>query len=301
MSGPHGEDPAPREGERLQKAMAAAGVASRRASEELIVAGRVSVNGRVVTELGTRIRAGDRLAVDGVAVQLDPTRHYLMLNKPVGVVSSMADERGRPDLSQYAARFEERLFNVGRLDAATSGLIVLTNDGELAQVLAHPSFGVEKTYVAKVRGRVESATLRRLREGVELEDGPIAADSVRVIGSDGPKSTLVELTLHSGRNRIVRRMLDAVGHPVIDLVRRQFGPLHLGNLQVGRFRELNENELGRLLTLSRAGRDASPKVTTPAPRRQSSPRGAGTTAGGDKARGGNKGAGKGPRLGGSGR
>ncbi|MBN9631701.1 MAG: rRNA pseudouridine synthase, partial [Actinobacteria bacterium] len=211
------------QGERLQKVMAAAGVASRRVSEDMIVAGRVTVNGQVVTELGRRVDpATDRVAVDGTAVQLDTSRRYVMLNKPVGVVSSMRDEQGRPDLTRFTADYPERLFNVGRLDAETSGLLILTNDGELAHVLAHPSFGVTKTYIARVRGTVTPQTIGRLTKGVELEDGPIAADKARLLQSrSGGGDSLVELTLHSGRNRIVRRMMAEVGHPVIELVRRQ--------------------------------------------------------------------------------
>ncbi|GIT81149.1 pseudouridine synthase [Leifsonia sp. LS1] len=243
------------QGERLQKVMAAAGVASRRVSEQLIVEGRVTVNGQVVTELGRRIDPEqDRVAVDGTAVQLDTSRRYIMLNKPVGVVSSMRDEQGRPDLSRFAAEFDERLFNVGRLDAETSGLLILTNDGELAHVLAHPSFGVTKTYIARVRGLVTPQTIARLTRGVELEDGPISADRARLLqSSGGGKDSLVEVTLHSGRNRIVRRMMAEVGHPVIELVRRQFGPLHLGTLKVGAMRDLTKEELGKLLTISREG------------------------------------------------
>lgn len=243
------------DGVRLQKLMAAAGVASRRVSEDLISAGRVEVNGEVVTELGRRVQPEDLVSVDGVAIQLDTTRRYLMLNKPVGIVSSLQDERGRPDLNRYISRYEERLFNVGRLDAQTSGLLILTNDGDLAHVLAHPSFGVMKTYIAKVEGRVSPQTIGKLSSGVELEDGPIAADRARIIGQGTSKSgaaeTMVEVTLHSGRNRIVRRMLDAVGHPVIDLVRRQFGPLHLGTLGSGEIRDLTKAELGELLTIAR--------------------------------------------------
>jgi pseudouridine synthase len=243
------------QGERLQKVMAAAGVASRRVSEQLIVEGRVTVNGQVVTELGRRIDPeNDRVAVDGTAVQLDTSRRYIMLNKPVGVVSSMRDEQGRPDLARFAADYPERLFNVGRLDAETSGLLILTNDGELAHVLAHPSFGVTKTYIARVRGLVTPQTIARLTRGVELEDGPIVADRARLLQtSAGGKDSLVEVTLHSGRNRIVRRMMAEVGHPVIELVRRQFGPLHLGTLKVGAMRDLTKEELGKLLTISREG------------------------------------------------
>jgi len=243
-------------GERLQKVLAAAGVASRRASEELMAAGRVAVNGRVVTEPGTRIDpATDEVAVDGVPVEVDPTRRTVMLHKPTGVVSTMSDDRGRPDLTRFTAAYEERLFNVGRLDTDTSGLLLLTNDGDLAHVLAHPSFGVPKTYIALVSGSVRPQTLGRLRSGVDLEDGPIAADRVRIVPNGArPGATLVELTLHSGRNRIVRRMLDAVGHPVRELVRREFGPLKLGDLPVGRARDLTPAELGALLTLVREGR-----------------------------------------------
>jgi 23S rRNA pseudouridine2605 synthase/16S rRNA pseudouridine516 synthase len=249
------------EGVRLQKALANAGVASRRVAEQMIVEGRVRVNGAVVSELGSRIEpAVDLVDVDGVAVQLDADKRYVMLNKPTGVVSTMNDDRGRPDLRRFTKEWPERLYNVGRLDADTSGLLVLTNDGELAHVLAHPSFGVTKVYVAKVDGRVTPQTIARLTRGVELEDGPIAADKARLLDASGG-SSLVELTLHSGRNRIVRRMMAEVGHPVVELVRRQFGPLHLGPLPVGRARELTKLERGALLTLSR--RENAPTTDTP--------------------------------------
>lgn len=239
------------QGVRLQKVMAAAGVASRRVSEQLIEAGRVEVNGQVVTELGRRIDPeNDLVSVDGMAVQLDPAKRYVMLNKPVGIVSSLADQYGRPDLRRYTEQYEERLFNVGRLDAETSGLLILTNDGDLAHVLAHPSFGVLKTYIAKVEGRVSPQTVSKLTNGIDLEDGPIAADKARLLDVERDTS-LVELTLHSGRNRIVRRMLDEVGHPVTELVRRSFGPLNLGTLKAGGLRDLTKVELGQLLTLSR--------------------------------------------------
>jgi 23S rRNA pseudouridine2605 synthase len=241
------------EGVRLQKVMAAAGVASRRVAEDMIAAGRVEVNGRLVTEPGLRVDPeNDRVTVDGVAVQVDTSKRYLMLNKPTGVVSTMRDENGRPDLSQFTREYEERLFNVGRLDADTSGLMILTNDGELAHVLAHPSFGVTKTYIAKVRGKVLPQTLSKLTKGFDLEDGFIQADKARLLsGASDGSSSLVEITLHSGRNRIVRRMLAEVGHPVLELVRRSFGPLHLGTLPVGAVRELTKVERGEVLTLSR--------------------------------------------------
>ncbi|GAA3610250.1 pseudouridine synthase [Agrococcus terreus] len=249
-------NPAAAEGERLQKVLAAAGVASRRVVEQMIVEGRIEVDGRIVTELGTRITPEARVRVDGTAIQLDATKRYLMLNKPTGVVSTMADEQGRPDLRRFTDEIEERVYNVGRLDADTSGLLVLTNDGELAHVLAHPSFGVEKTYVAKVRGAVEQRTIRRLLDGFELEDGPIRADAAKLVGRPSQGHSMVELTLHSGRNRIVRRMLDHVGHPVVELVRRSFGPLHLGTLRSGAMRELTTMERGAILTLARSDADS---------------------------------------------
>jgi 23S rRNA pseudouridine2605 synthase len=248
------------DGVRLQKVLAAAGVASRRVVEEMIVDGRIRVNGNTVTELGTRIDPeNDLVDVDGTAVQLDQSKRYVMLNKPTGVVSSMKDDRGRRDLREFTEDWEERLYNVGRLDAETSGLLVLTNDGDLAHVLAHPSFGVTKVYIAKVEGVVTPQTIQKLTRGFDLEDGHIAADKARLMSSSAQGGgSLVELTLHSGRNRIVRRMMAAVGHPVVELVRRQFGPLHLGTLPAGRARELTKVERGALLTLARRAAEETP-------------------------------------------
>lgn len=262
MSGAGNDPTGLPEGVRLQKVLANAGVASRRVAEQLIVEGRVRVNGAVVTELGSRIDPeNDLVDVDGTAVQLDQSKRYVMLNKPTGVVSSMNDDRGRPDLRRYTKEWPERLYNVGRLDAETSGLLVLTNDGELAHVLAHPSFGVTKVYIAKVDGRVAPQTIQRLLRGVELEDGRIAADKARLLSSSAEGGgSLVELTLHSGRNRIVRRMMAEVGHPVVELVRRQFGPLHLGTLPAGRARELTKVERGALLTLARRATGDAPEA-----------------------------------------
>ncbi|MDI6022050.1 pseudouridine synthase [Leucobacter sp. UT-8R-CII-1-4] len=240
---------------RLQKALAHAGVASRRACEALITRGRVSVNGKVVYEMGSRIDPdNDVVTVDGVIVQMDTSKLYFVLNKPRGVVSTMSDEQGRPDLREFVDPIGERLYNVGRLDTDTSGLLVLTNDGELAHKLAHPSFGVQKTYVAKVRGQVTPAVIQQLRDGVDLKDGPIHADSAKLLTIGSSKThSLVEITLHSGRNRIVRRMLAEVGHPVDELVRRQFGPLNLGTQRVGEMRELSAGERGALLSAAAAG------------------------------------------------
>jgi pseudouridine synthase len=262
---------------RLQKALAHAGVASRRACETLITSGRVTVNGEVQRELGSRIDpAADDVRVDGVVVQLDVSKRYFVLNKPRGVVSTMRDEGGRPDLREFAERVDDRLYNVGRLDTDTSGLLILTNDGELAHRLAHPSFGVQKTYIAKVRGRVTAAVIQRLKDGVQLADGPIHADRAKLLPDGSSRShSLVEVTLHSGRNRIVRRMLAEVGHPVEELVRRQFGPLHLGTLLVGEMRELSAAERGALLSAvedgGAGGADDGPDAS-----RSSGSRGAGS-------------------------
>ena len=234
------------EGVRLQKVLAGAGVASRRVCEGLIVDGRVRVNGKVVRELGTRINPEvDQVSVNGNIIQLDTTKVYLALNKPFGVVSTMADEHGRPDLNEFVVNYE-RVFNVGRLDAETTGLLLLTNDGDLANALAHPKFGVQKVYLALVEGEMTSETIDTLLEGFELEDGFIAADRARVLGISKGQSQ-VEIVLHSGRNRIVRRMLEEVGFPVVALVRKQFGPIHLGGLLSGHVRQLNKLEISELL------------------------------------------------------
>lgn len=234
------------EGVRLQKVLAQAGVGSRRRCEELMATGRVEVNGEVVTQMGVRV---DPLAhvvrVDGRRIPPPSDHVYLVLNKPRGVVSSMADEQGRRDLTEFVAGREERLFHVGRLDTDTSGLLLLTNDGDLAHRLAHPSFEITKTYVALVEGAVGDAVGRSLRAGVDLDDGPASVDRF-VVKDRGRGRSLVELDLHMGRNRIVRRLLDAVGHPVVELTRTSFGPVRLGGLAVGRSRELSREELGDL-------------------------------------------------------
>jgi len=243
---------------RLQKALAAAGVASRRACEDLIVQGQVKVNGKLVTELGSRVDpTSDFVTVRGVPVQFDTSRVYLALNKPAGIISTMSDEEGRPDLSQFVLDFD-RVFNIGRLDAETTGLLLLTHDGDLANTLAHPSFGVEKTYVARVAGDVTTVTMQKLIDGFELEDGFIKADRARIIDVKRGEA-LVEIILHSGRNRIVRRMLDHVGHPVLGLVRKQFGPIHLGTLKLGHVRNLSKIEIGALLKAAEGKEERAPR------------------------------------------
>lgn len=237
----------PAEGIRLQKVLAAAGIASRRASEDLISEGRVEVNGQVVMEQGMRVNPEtDHIRVDGSRIP-PPRRHlYLVLNKPRGVVSTMEDPEGRPTLSDYLPPRTDRLFHVGRLDTETEGLIVLTNDGEFAHRLAHPSYEVPKTYLAEVAGAVDNRTVKRLEKGVTLEDGPVKPDRVKLIQRSEIR-TLLSITLHTGRNRIVRRMMDAVGHPVNKLSRQAIGPIRLGNLAKGATRELTREELGALL------------------------------------------------------
>jgi 23S rRNA pseudouridine2605 synthase len=234
-------------GVRLQKLLAEAGLASRRGCEELIAAGRVQVDGEVVTRLGTRVDpARAVIRVDGARLPPRTERAYLALNKPVGVVSSMRDPQGRPDLAAVLGRRADRLFHVGRLDADTEGLLLLTNDGDFAQRVAHPSFAVPKTYVAEVTGSVPARVGRTLRAGVELDDGPVTVDRFRVLTSAGGRS-IVELVLHEGRNRVVRRLLDQVGHPVQRLNRTAIGPVALGELRVGQLRDLTRSELGALL------------------------------------------------------
>ncbi|YAL81820.1 pseudouridine synthase [Dermacoccaceae bacterium W4C1] len=249
---PQGTPPKPRvdvhdpEGIRLQKALASAGVGSRRACEELITAGRVMVDGQVITELGVRIDILKQVVmVDGERVQLDTSREYLAFNKPLNVVSTMSDELGRPSVGDYLEMRKDRLFHVGRLDVDTEGLLLLTNDGELANRLQHPSYGVPKTYLALVPGPIPRDLGKQLRAGVELEDGPVKVDSFRLVDSQ-PGRAMVEVVLHEGRKHVVRRMLEEVGHPVESLVRTDVGPVHLGNLRAGKMRPLTSREISEL-------------------------------------------------------
>lgn len=236
-------------GVRLQKVLAGAGVASRRASEDLIQAGRVSVDGVVVTELGVRVDPDTQVIhVDGMRVQLDVTKVYLALNKPLGVVCTMHDPEGRPCLGDIVGNRNERLFHVGRLDTDTEGLLLLTNDGELANRLSHPAYEVPKYYLAEVPGPVPRGIGKQLRAGIELDDGVVSVDSFRLVDSR-PGHALVEVVLHEGRNRIVRRLLEAVGHPVERLARTQVGPVLLGDLLPGRTRALTRGELGELMRM----------------------------------------------------
>ncbi|MET8384970.1 pseudouridine synthase, partial [Streptosporangium canum] len=234
------------DGVRLQKVLAQAGVASRRACEDMIGDGRVTVDGQVVRRFGARVDPAKQVIhVDGKRLPTMPDLVYLAINKPIGVVSTMSDPDGRPSLADFVADRTERLFHVGRLDTETEGLILLTNDGELANRLTHPSYGVQKKYWAKVPGRIERDLGRRLKKGIELEDGIAKADSFTLVQEHGQQA-LVEVVLHEGRKHIVRRMLEEVGHPVIDLARIEFGPVKLGRLKPGTVRALTVKEVGEL-------------------------------------------------------
>jgi 23S rRNA pseudouridine2605 synthase len=241
---PRSGEPAGSEGERLQKVLARTGLGSRRTCETLIAEGRVTVNGRPV-ELGARVGPSDEVAVDGAVISTAVGTASYLLNKPAGVVTTVKDTHGRPTVVDLVPA-EPRVFPVGRLDLDTEGLLLLTNDGALANRLTHPSFGIEKEYLVHVRGRPSRAALRVLRQGVELEDGVTAPAKVSVIGPG-----LIRLTIHEGRNRQVRRMCQAVGHEVLRLVRSRIGPLSDPRLGPGEWRSLSRAEL---LDLQRAVR-----------------------------------------------
>lgn len=228
------------EAERIQKVLAAAGVASRRAVEQMVVEGRITVNGEPA-RLGQRIDSErDTVEVDGNPVGLRADLVYYLLNKPPDVVSTASDPQGRPTVVDMVPG-GPRVFPVGRLDADSEGLLLLTNDGGLAHRLTHPSFGVEKEYLAHVEGRPGRGALRQLREGVELEDGVAQA-----VAASLPEPSVVRIVVHEGRNRLVRRMCDAIGHPVIRLVRTRIGPLADRKLPPGQWRELSQSEIREL-------------------------------------------------------
>ena len=237
------------EGIRLQKVLAAAGVGSRRACEELIAAGRVSIDGETVLEQGVRVDPEQVVVrVDGMRVTTSSSAVHLALNKPRVMVTTMTDPEGRPTVGDLLVGRKERLFHVGRLDADTEGLLLLTNDGELAHRLTHPSYKVPKTYLAEVVGPIARDVGKQLREGIELEDGPAKVDAFRLVDSHANR-VLVEIVLHEGRKHIVRRLMSAVGHPVQQLVRTSVGPVHLGDQRAGKMRALTPQELGALYAL----------------------------------------------------
>ena len=237
------------DGVRLQKVLSQAGIASRRVAEKMIRDGRVAVDDVVVTEMGTRVDPTlSVIRVDGARITLDDTLVHLAINKPLGMQSTMSDDRGRPcvgDLVEHRVRGNKKLFHVGRLDADTEGLLLLTNDGELAHRLMHPSFEVPKTYLATVDGAVPRGLGRKLRDGIELDDGPVRVDDFAVVDAV-PGKSLVRVTLHEGRKRIVRRLLAEVGFPVRELVRTDIGEVSLGDQRPGSIRVLTQKEIGEL-------------------------------------------------------
>ena len=231
--------------ERLQKYLAHAGVTSRRKAEKLIQAGRVRVNGRRVTEMGSKVDPRrDRIEVDGKLVKTERPVYWLM-NKPQGLVSTVSDPQGRPTVLTMLPKVKERIFPVGRLDIATEGALLLTNDGDLTHDLLHPSKKVKKTYRARLRGQVLDETVEKLRRGVPLEDGVTAPASARVTARTSA-ATWVEITIHEGRNRQVRRMAEAVGHPVLRLIRVSFAGLTVHDMKIGTVRELSKKEVADL-------------------------------------------------------
>lgn len=233
---------------RLQKYLAHAGVASRRAAEELIVRGKVRVNGKTVRELGTIVSTEDRIDVSGTPVRLQEEPSYLLMHKPAGVMTTMHDPEGRRTVASIIPKGLPRVVPVGRLDYDTSGVLLLTNDGELANVLTHPRFGVEKTYRAIVKGRLMPEEFEKLRSGVMLDEFRASGAQLRVVATRRDTS-VIDITIHEGKNRQVRRMFDAVGHPVVALARLRFGPLKLGDLPPGQSRPLTAKEVAQLRRL----------------------------------------------------
>jgi 23S rRNA pseudouridine2605 synthase len=231
--------------ERLQKVLAAAGVGSRRVCDDLIFRGRVTVNGKVA-KVGDKVDpATAEIHVDGQRVITDTKLVYIAMNKPRGVVTSLDDDKGRNELADFLGTFDQRLYHVGRLDADSEGLLLITNDGTLTHKLLHPSYEIAKTYLAEVVGPLPRTVGRRLQAGVELEDGPAKVDSFRLVDALG-KTAQVEIVLHEGRKHIVRRMMDEVGHPVTRLIRTAVGPIRLGELRPGGFRHLSNAEIAAL-------------------------------------------------------
>lgn len=232
----------------MQKVIAAAGIASRRVAEDLISEGRVEVNDEIVTALGTRVDTDtDVIFVDGIRVNTKPESAYYAFNKPRGVISTMSDPKGRPSIADYVNTTDTRLFHIGRLDNETEGLLLLTNDGELANRLSHPSYEIPKTYLVQVKGPLRKGVGDELRQGIELEeDGLVSVDSFRVVDST-PGHVLCEVVIHTGQNRVVRRLMKGVGYPVQRLVRVAHGPITLGDQRQGSIRKLNSQEVGHLM------------------------------------------------------
>ncbi|KAB8295447.1 pseudouridine synthase [Bifidobacterium avesanii] len=243
----HAHDPHSADGERLQKILAQAGFGSRRKCEQIILDGRVEVDGELVTELGTRVNMQrQQVRVDGSRIRINDRHVTLALNKPKRVLSAMEDPKGRFTLRDIIGDKYERVFHMGRLDYDSEGLILMTDDGELSQHVMHPKYEVEKTYIATVEGKLSGTVARRLvTQGVQLDDGWIKLDRCSILDQNR-EHTLVKVVLHSGKNRIVRRIFGAIGFPVRRLVRTQIGPIKLGELKPGSYRVLSQAELRSL-------------------------------------------------------
>ncbi|MBV6683656.1 pseudouridine synthase [Rossellomorea sp. RS05] len=236
--------------ERLQKVIAHSGVASRRKAEQLIIEGKVKVNGKVVRELGTKVAASDRVDVSGVQIERE-NKVYYMLYKPRSVISAVTDDKNREVVTDFFPEIDERIYPIGRLDYETSGLLLLTNDGEFANLLMHPSNEIEKTYVARVKGIPSKFKLKELEKGVKLEDGRTAPAKVKMLSMDKKQGkSIIEITIHEGRNRQVRRMFEHIGYPVQKLKRERYGSLTLQGLTAGEGRELTPHEVKQLRTLA---------------------------------------------------
>jgi len=239
--------------ERLQKVIAHAGIASRRKAEELIKAGKVKVNGKVVTELGTKVGPKDEVEVEGIKVEREQPVYFL-LYKPRGVVSTVNDDKNRKTVLDFFPHVEERIYPVGRLDYDTSGLLIMTNDGEFANLLMHPKYEIEKVYIAKTEGIPPKEKLKQLEKGIQLEDGLTAPAKVRMLSVDRKKKTaIIEITIHEGRNRQVRRMFEAIGYPVLKLKRERYAFLTLDGLNAGEWRVLTPHEVKLLKQLANTG------------------------------------------------
>lgn len=236
--------------ERLQKVIAHAGIASRRKAEQLIQEGKVTVNGKVIKELGVKVTSNDRVEVEGIPLEREEPV-YLLFYKPRGVISSVKDEKGRKVVTDYLPQIKERVYPVGRLDFDTSGLLLLTNDGEFANLLMHPRNEIEKVYIVKTKGIPSKEKLKNLQNGVMLEDGKTAPAKVKMLSLDKKKQTaIIEIIIHEGRNRQVRRMLEAIGHPVLKLKRERYGSITLDGLKTGELRELTPHEVKRIRNLA---------------------------------------------------
>lgn len=239
--------------ERLQKVIAQAGFASRRKAEQLIIEGKVTVNGKVVTELGTKVSPSDKVEVSGVPVE-GQEKVYFLFYKPRGVISAVSDDKNRKVVTDYFPFIEQRIFPVGRLDYDTSGLLLLTNDGEFANLLTHPRYEIDKTYVARLNGIPQRYMLKQLASGIKLEDGKTAPAKVKELSADKKKQRAnIEITIHEGRNRQVRRMFEAIGFEVQKLKREKYAFLTLKGLNAGEFRELTAHEVKLLRTLAETG------------------------------------------------